>query len=97
MSNLGSNSQIEDSSFHFRLSYDNITGDFAATSAILRLATKYEVGILREVALRNLSLSWPTTLIMWEAREKAATTLDGVYAPRPVLPHPLCVSPGHRL
>ena len=77
-----------------RLSYDNILENFSVTAAILRLATKYEVEALRDVALRSLSLSWPTTLAMWEARETAATSPDGLYAPRPILPHPLYVASG---
>ncbi|RPD63923.1 hypothetical protein L227DRAFT_496363 [Lentinus tigrinus ALCF2SS1-6] len=75
----------------YGLAYDTTAEAFAVTSAILRLATKYAVDALREVTLRNLSLSWPTTLHMWEARERAATSPDGVYAPRPALPHPLLI------
>ncbi|KAI0743782.1 hypothetical protein C8Q80DRAFT_1106718 [Daedaleopsis nitida] len=75
----------------YGLSYDNTLEDFFTTAAILRLATKYEVQALREVALRNLSLSWPTSLLMWEARERVATTADGLYTPHPALPHPLLV------
>ncbi|KAI0702942.1 hypothetical protein C8T65DRAFT_578972 [Cerioporus squamosus] len=75
----------------YGLAYDATAEAFAVTAAILRLATKYAVDALRDVIMRNLSLSWPTTLQMWEARERAATSADGVYAPRPVLPHPLLV------
>lgn len=58
-------------------------------SAILRLSTKYEIAGLRDTAIRNLSLSWPMTLDLWELREKAVTTAEGMYAPRPLLPHPM--------
>ncbi|KAH9942297.1 uncharacterized protein BXZ73DRAFT_41159 [Epithele typhae] len=73
----------------YGLPHNNIADEFTVTAAILRLATKYEVEVLRENAMRCLSLSWPTTLQLWECREKAATTVDGVYAPRPILPHPI--------
>ncbi|KAI0645379.1 hypothetical protein C8Q79DRAFT_910967 [Trametes meyenii] len=73
------------------LSYDNTAGTFPIVSAILRLSTKYEVLGLREMTLRHLSMPWPTTLTMWEMREKAATNTDGLYAPRNELPHPLVV------
>lgn len=74
------------------LSHDTNAEDFAVISAVLRLATNYGVETLRETALRTLSLSWPSTLQLWEVREKAVTTIDGVYVPRPGLPHPLLVS-----
>ncbi|KAI8993792.1 hypothetical protein BD414DRAFT_456898 [Trametes punicea] len=74
-----------------RLSYDSAAESFNVTAAILRLATKYEVSRLRDSTLRKLSLSWPTSLRMWEIREKAATSADGVYQPRASLPHPLLV------
>ncbi|KAI0674983.1 hypothetical protein C8Q78DRAFT_965592 [Trametes maxima] len=73
------------------LSYDNTAGTFPIVSAILRLSTKYEVLGLREMTIRHLSMPWPTTLTMWEMREKAATNMDGLYAPRNQLPHPLVV------
>ncbi|KAM5533314.1 hypothetical protein V8D89_012988 [Ganoderma adspersum] len=75
----------------YGLSHDTNAEDFAVISAVLRLATNYGVETLRETALRTLSLSWPSTLQLWEVREKAATTIDGVYVPRPGLPHPLMV------
>ncbi|EIW63073.1 uncharacterized protein TRAVEDRAFT_113630 [Trametes versicolor FP-101664 SS1] len=73
----------------YGFSYDNSVGNFPVASAILRLSTKYEIAGLRETAIRNLSVSWPTTLDLWELREKAATSADGMYAPRPSLPHPI--------
>ncbi len=75
------------------LSHDNNVEDFAVISAVLRLATKYGVETLRETAFRTMSISWPSTLQLWEVREKAVATIDGVYVPRPGLPHPLSVSP----
>ncbi|KAI0633407.1 hypothetical protein C8Q77DRAFT_1157616 [Trametes polyzona] len=75
----------------YGFSYDNSVGNFPVASAILRLATKYEVMGLRETAVRNLSLSWPATLELWELREKAVTTAEGMYSPRPVLAHPIMI------
>ena len=63
--------------------------DFAVTSALLRLSTKYGVDDLRQEVLRVLLLSWPTTLALWEVREKKVTNVHGIYAPRTGLPHPL--------
>ncbi|CDO76729.1 hypothetical protein BN946_scf184796.g23 [Trametes cinnabarina] len=73
------------------LSYDSAAEGFAVRSAILRLSTKYEVSLLRENTLRKLSAAWPTSLRMWETREKAATTAGGEYQPRAIMPHPLLV------
>ncbi|OBZ68175.1 Meiotic recombination protein SPO11 [Grifola frondosa] len=64
---------------------------FAVVSALLRLSTKYGVDTLRKEALHGLALSWPSTLLLWELREKNATNSDGLYAPRPALPHPILV------
>ncbi|KAG6899486.1 hypothetical protein C0993_009780 [Termitomyces sp. T159_Od127] len=50
-------------------------------SAILQLATKYEVKYLRGGILDGLSLSWPKRLAQWEAREARATNAAGVYEP----------------
>ena len=72
-----------------RLSPDSTADEFAVISAVLRLATKYGVETLRESAVRTLSLSFPSTLQVWEVREKAVTAVDGIYAPCPGLPHPL--------
>lgn len=44
---------------------------------------------LRADVLRRLALAWPQNLVQWEAREKSVTDADGVYAPRPFLPHPV--------
>ncbi|KAH9855195.1 hypothetical protein C2E23DRAFT_724571 [Lenzites betulinus] len=69
--------------------YDNLAGKFTVASAILRLSTKYEVIGLRDAAIRDVFISWPSTLALWELREKAATTADGMYSPRQALPHPI--------
>ncbi|KAI9067139.1 hypothetical protein FKP32DRAFT_300471 [Trametes sanguinea] len=74
-----------------RLSYDSAAEGFAVMSAVLRLSTKYEVSLLRENTLRRMSAAWPTSLRMWDAREKAAIGTDGVYDPRAIMPHPLLV------
>ena len=89
-----STGRAEDPLTFLRLAYDTTAEAFAVTAAILRLATKYAVDALREVTLRHLALSWPTTLQMWEVREKAATGPGDVYAPQPVMPHPLYVRYG---
>lgn len=65
--------------------------DFQATSALLRLSTVYEVEGLRAEVLRRLYLSWPRILPQWEARERHVTDADGVYAPRPSIPHPTLI------
>lgn len=61
-------------------------------SAILQLATKYEVKYLRVGILGSLSLSWPKRLVQWEAREARATNAAGVYEPRKSIAHPMWVS-----
>ena len=70
------------------LSYES-ADDFAVTAAILRLSTKYHVQALRDVAVQALSLSWPTTLELWDMRERAAANVGDEYASRPAPPHPL--------
>lgn len=65
--------------------------DFSVTSALLKLATVYKIENLRDELLRRLGQSWPTTLAQWEIREKSVVNEEGVYAPRPKLPHPMCV------
>ncbi|KZT11079.1 uncharacterized protein LAESUDRAFT_643958 [Laetiporus sulphureus 93-53] len=65
--------------------------DFSITSALLRISTKYAVAELRKEVIRVLTLSWPTTLALWEAREKKATNLNGIYARRPAMPHPISI------
>ncbi|EPQ57434.1 hypothetical protein GLOTRDRAFT_39275 [Gloeophyllum trabeum ATCC 11539] len=72
-----------------RLRYDG--NDFLAVSGLLRLCTKYHVHNLRQQLLRGLSVLWPTTLSQWEQREKLATDSSGLYAPRPMIPHPITV------
>ncbi|OCH93111.1 hypothetical protein OBBRIDRAFT_372191 [Obba rivulosa] len=67
------------------------TKDFEVISALLRISTKYGVEELRKEAIRVLSRSWPTTLPLWEIREKSVTSADGLYNPRPSLPHPLLI------
>ncbi|KAI0081861.1 hypothetical protein K474DRAFT_1586594 [Panus rudis PR-1116 ss-1] len=62
--------------------------DFQITYALLTLSTRYDITTLRAEVLRRLGMSWPRTLAQWEAREKKATNADGVYVPRPSLPHP---------
>ena len=65
--------------------------DFAVTSALLKLATAYEIESLRTEIIRRLSQSWPAKLDQWEIREKSAVNEEGVYAPCPKLPHPMYV------
>lgn len=65
--------------------------DFPVTHALLKLATAYEVDNLREEIIHRLGQSWPATLSQWEVREKSAVNEEGVYAPRPKLPHPMYV------
>ncbi|KAK7692666.1 hypothetical protein QCA50_004299 [Cerrena zonata] len=77
------------SSQAFPVSLDG--NDFQATSALLRLSTQYEVNALREEVLRRLSLSWPSNLVQWESRERRVTDANGVYAPRPTIPHPALI------
>ncbi|PSS37870.1 hypothetical protein PHLCEN_2v338 [Hermanssonia centrifuga] len=69
----------------------NDTLHFPVTSALLRLSTLYKVESIRADVLQRLLLSWPLNLSQWEAREKSVTNVDGVYAPRPVLPHPIVI------
>ncbi|KAH8083801.1 hypothetical protein BXZ70DRAFT_900556 [Cristinia sonorae] len=85
----------EDMSYFLRTLYGfptpHVGQEFRATSAILRLATAYEVNNLRSEIIRRLSQGWPATLAQWEVREKSVVNKDGVYAPRPKLPHPIVV------
>ncbi|EMD37483.1 hypothetical protein CERSUDRAFT_154136 [Gelatoporia subvermispora B] len=67
------------------------TKSFEDISALLRISTKYGVEELRKEAIRILCLSWPTSLANWETREKSVTSADGLYAPRPSLPHPIFI------
>ncbi|KAG6837002.1 hypothetical protein H0H93_016462 [Arthromyces matolae] len=84
--------------YYFLLAlYDGISAlkydatDFTVVSAILLLATKYEVKYLRTNILRGLSVSFPTQLSHWEAREAKAISAAGVYDPRKFIPHPIPV------
>ncbi|KAH9935383.1 uncharacterized protein B0H18DRAFT_926865 [Fomitopsis serialis] len=65
--------------------------EFTVISALLRMSTKYGVDDLRKEVMRILLLSWPTTLALWELREKKVTNIHGIYAPRTGLPHPLSI------
>lgn len=60
---------------------DGVTVDFPIISAVLRLSTKYFFGCLRRRALARLRLDWPSTLVEWDERERAATTPNGLYKP----------------
>ncbi|KZT71061.1 hypothetical protein DAEQUDRAFT_667007 [Daedalea quercina L-15889] len=71
--------------------FDLQSKEFAIISALLRMATKYGVEDLRKEIIRVLLLSWPTTLPLWEVREKKVTNIHGIYAPRTGLPHPLVI------
>lgn len=65
--------------------------DFQATSALLRLATIYEMHNLRAEVIQKLTQTWPASLPQWEIREKNAVNEEGLYTPRPTLPHPMYV------
>ncbi|KAF8629430.1 hypothetical protein AX15_003477 [Amanita polypyramis BW_CC] len=60
-------------------------------SAVLRLATKYQVKRLRQDILQGLSVAWPRSLLQWETREANATSPTDVYEPRKFLPHPILI------
>ncbi|KAF5393199.1 hypothetical protein D9757_000531 [Collybiopsis confluens] len=64
---------------------------FVAVSALIRLATKYQVYRLRKELLRGLSLVWPSSLASWDAREGAMMRPDNVYEPRAFAPHPILI------
>jgi hypothetical protein len=51
---------------------NNDEEDFRAVAGILRLATKYIIDELREMALAHLSIAWPSTLKAWDLREDLA-------------------------
>ncbi|KAF9244858.1 hypothetical protein BU15DRAFT_41596 [Melanogaster broomeanus] len=69
------------------LTYDE--PGFTAVANLLRVLTTYKVQrVLRDI-LRVLSTFWPTTLAQWDSRECSVTSPDGVYSPRPSLPHPI--------
>lgn len=55
---------------------DNSDDDFRVVSGILRLATKYIIDELREMALTHLSIAWPSTLKAWDLREDLARSYE---------------------
>lgn len=71
------------------LTYD--LQDFDRVSALLRLSTKYCIEHIRRDIVRGLTVFWPRTLSAWEFREANATDPTGVYKPRTIYPHPMCV------
>lgn len=73
----------------FSFPVDMVNQDFCVTSALLKLATAYEVDNLRAEIIQRFTQCWPKSLSQWEIREKSAVNEDGVYAPRPKLPHPM--------
>ena len=75
------------------LTYDE--PGFAVVASLLRVLTTYGVHRIRHDILRVLSTSWPTNLALWESRECSVTSPDGIYSPRPSLPHPVSVIPCH--
>ncbi|KAJ7690939.1 hypothetical protein B0H14DRAFT_3100898 [Mycena olivaceomarginata] len=58
---------------------------------VLRLSTKYLVEHLRQRCMARLEVDWPSTLVVWDQREQAATDAFGHYQPRASCPHPLLV------
>ncbi|KAG9316486.1 hypothetical protein JVU11DRAFT_2524 [Chiua virens] len=71
------------------LTYDE--AGFPIVASLLRVLTAYKIHRIRHDILRVLSNSWPTNLSQWQAREYTVTSPDGVYSPRPSLPHPVDV------
>ncbi|KIJ18848.1 hypothetical protein PAXINDRAFT_70392 [Paxillus involutus ATCC 200175] len=69
------------------LTYDE--PGFATVASLLRVLTTYKVRRIRHDILDVLTASWPTTLAQWESRECSVTSPNGVYSPRPSLPHPI--------
>ncbi|KAF8070000.1 hypothetical protein FPV67DRAFT_1560971 [Lyophyllum atratum] len=92
-------SEASNDVYYFLLAlYDGISAlkydvdDFGMVSAILQLATTYEVKHLRMDLLRGLSHAWPNNLAQWELREaKSTCSMTGVYEPRKSIPHPILV------
>ncbi|RDB16819.1 hypothetical protein Hypma_002372 [Hypsizygus marmoreus] len=91
-------SETSNDVYYFLLAlYDGISAlkydanDFDVVSAILQLATKYDVKHLRADLLRGLSSAWPPILGQWEIREAKATNSGGVYEPRKHFPNPIMV------
>ncbi|TFY54193.1 hypothetical protein EVJ58_g9001 [Rhodofomes roseus] len=54
--------------------------EFTDVSALLRMSTKYGVDDLRKEVLQVLLLSWPTSLALWEDREKKVTSIQVAWA-----------------
>ncbi|KAG2011749.1 hypothetical protein CC2G_011832 [Coprinopsis cinerea AmutBmut pab1-1] len=69
---------------------NNDEKDFRAVAGILRLATKYIIDELREMALNHLSIAWPTTLKAWDLREDLARSyeIDATIPSARLYPHP---------
>lgn len=72
---------------------NNDEDDFRVVSGILRLATKYIIDELREMALAHLSIAWPSTLKAWDAREDLSRSyeLETIYPAGQRYPHPISV------
>ncbi|KAF9071658.1 hypothetical protein BDP27DRAFT_1262261 [Rhodocollybia butyracea] len=93
--------QVQDNSedmFYFLIAiYDGIAElpftaeSFPTVSALIRLATKYQVNRLRKELLRRLSIAWPSSLASWDAREDAMLNSNNIYEPRKFTPHPILI------
>ena len=70
---------------------EEVPVDFTVISAVLRLSTKYFFCCLRRRALARLRLDWPSTLIEWDDRERAATTQSGLYKPSLIRTDPILI------
>lgn len=75
----------------YGLSEYSETNDFRVLAILLTLATKYKIESLRAKALKQILVSWPTTLAQWDIREKHSGNVAGIYLSRPMLPHPSMV------
>ncbi|GLB45083.1 hypothetical protein LshimejAT787_1901610 [Lyophyllum shimeji] len=91
-------SEASNDVYYFLLAlYDGISAlkydlnDFGVVSAILQMATTFEVKHLRNDLLRGLSNAWPDNLAQWDVRERNSTSMAGVYEPRKTIPHPILV------
>ncbi|TFK29744.1 hypothetical protein FA15DRAFT_677663 [Coprinopsis marcescibilis] len=69
---------------------NNDYNDFRIVAGILRLATKYIIDELREMALAHLSIAWPSTLKAWDLREDLARSyeIDSAMPGAHLYPHP---------
>ncbi|KAJ3986602.1 hypothetical protein F5890DRAFT_1578465 [Lentinula detonsa] len=87
----------EDMSYFLIALYDGIPNlsftaeTYGIISALLRLATKYQVQRLRNDLLQGLAITWPSSLTSWDAREAAMLDSDGIYEPRKCTPHPIFI------